>query len=211
MSLDVSLSVLDCWFRLGFLNAAELNAGTAWVTPAELYQFADDAVKGIARSTALFLVYDQTTNVVAGTPQYALPANHVFTESAFLIYAGPLVQLLRLTGATQLFALDATWPATSGPPVRLSMDAADIHAGVLYPNPVANAVLAMVLEVYPPDVTVLAHVLPVTGILQDACSYAMLAGALAKESDNSRPEVAKHCRERMGLYLAIADKLWGVD
>lgn len=209
MAFDVVDCIADVWFRLGFSSAADMAVSNRWVTIAELYQFADEAVKGLARTTALFLGYDVTIAVVAGTASYALPARHVFTEGAWLIYSGGAIQLLRLTGTGQLFALDATWSVKTGLPTRLSLDAQDVDTCILYPSPVSNSTLAQVLEIYPPDVADGASVLPVSAVLQDAVSYAMLAGALSKESDSARPEVAAHCKERMLMYAAIAAKLWG--
>jgi hypothetical protein len=208
MAFDVANCLTDIWFRLGFSNAADMTAATSWLTSSELFQWADDAVKALARTTAVFMTYDTSVSVIAGTATYNLPARHIFTESAWLIYS-PAVQLLRLSGAQELFALDATWPATSGPPTRLSLDAGDVKTCVLYPSPIAGATLALVIERYPPDIVSGASTVPCASVLQDAASYAILAGALSKESDNSRVEVAAHCMERLKQYADIARQLWG--
>jgi hypothetical protein len=210
MSLNVANCIPDVWFRLGFRSQADMEAASSWVTDAELYQWADDAVKGIARSTLLFLSYDQSTVLLPATAQYPLPAATVLTEGAWALYsAPPSVQLLRLTSQAQLTALDATWSFTTGVPLRMSLDAGDIHTATLYPVPGVGGNLALVIELAPADVTAGSAVIPCTGILQDAVSYSMIAGALSKESDYARREVAKHCQERMGLYLAIVKRLWG--
>lgn len=205
MTCDVLNSIADAWFRLGFLSAADLAAAN-WLTPAELYQFGDDAAKFLARTSSVFLAYDNSVNVVAGTPQYSLPAAHVFTVMAWLSTAK---QQLRLTTVGQLFALDANWATTTGNPVRISLDAQTAGECVLYPNPIANDVLNQVLEVFPPTVALAASVLPVNPVLQDYFTDALIQGARGKESDSAMPEVAAHLAQRRALYEAVADHLWG--
>jgi len=198
----------DLWFRLGFKDQADLIAAN-WLTFAELYQYADDAVKFLARTTSLFLTYDASIAVIAGTPAYALPARHIFTEGAWLVYAGAAIQLLRLSSAGQLFALDAIWGTKTGAPTRLSLDAGDAVSCVLYPNPTANATLAQVIEQSPVDVNAGASALPLSPVLESYFSTWMLAGALSKESDSARPEVASHLQERLKLMDAVIKSLWG--
>ena len=135
---DAQASVNDCTYRLGFMPYGDIGP-SSWVTPNELLQFGDDAAKLLSRITSLFLAYDNSTDVVAGTPQYDLPAAHVFTVTAWLVSPAGAVQQLRLTTVGQLFALDAAWTATQGEPTRLSMDQGAVGIGTLYPNPTADA------------------------------------------------------------------------
>jgi len=208
MALDVSACILDVWYRLGFSSADDL-ANETWLTVAELYQFLDDAVKALGRSTGVFLTYDATIAVTPGLPTYALPARHVFTESAWLLYADGHVQLLRLTGVGQLFALDANWPTTLGDPTRLSLDAQDVETCILYPVPLQNATLAQVCETYPADVALGGAALALNPVLQDMLTYAALAGARSKESDSRDGDMAKHFAARVAMYQAIVESLWG--
>ena len=208
MSFDVANCLSDVWFRLGFSSQSDMTAAGSWVTSAELYQWADDALKALARTTSVFLTYDTSVAVRGGTASYALPARHVFTESAWLIYP-TRVQLMRFSGSQELFALDANWPVIQGPPKRLSLDAGSVSTMIFYPLPTTSATLAMVLEVYPPDVTAGSSTVAASPIFQDYASLACLAGALGKESDYSRREVAAHARKRMDMYAAIARQLWG--
>jgi hypothetical protein len=46
-------------------------------------------------------------------------------------------------------------------------------------------------------------------VLQDYFTYAMLAGALGKESEQAMPEMARHYGQRIGLYEQVMDHLWG--
>ena len=206
---DVANCIYDAWFRLGFLNPDDANVDDRWVTIAELYQFGDDAAKLLARISSLFLTYDASIDVLAATSAYALPAKHVFTESAWLLYDGLPLQFLRLSTVGQLFALDANWPTTTGDPSRLSLDAGGVGTGTVYPVPISNATLAEVLQVFPPDVLAGTSSLPVSPILQDYFTDAVMAGARSKESDSAMPEVAAHLKERMHLYEVVIQHLFG--
>jgi hypothetical protein len=206
---DVANCVADLWFRLGFLNAQDLNRDDRWVTLAELYQFGDDAAKCLARMSSLFLTCDASINVVASTPLYNLPAAHVFTLSAWLINTGGLLQMLRLSTVGQLFGLDGNWSATTGSPSRVSLDAGGVGTATLYPNPVANATLAQVLQEYPAAVVAGSSSVPVSPILQDYFTDWLLAASRGKESDSAMPEIAAHMGERLKLYESVIQHLWG--
>jgi hypothetical protein len=209
MSCDVLDSINDLWFRLGFTDQTDLADGNGFVTIPELYQYIDDRVRVLARISSVFLTYDSSIEVASGTATYALPAGHVFTEGAWLLYSGSL-QLLRLSTVGQLFALDAAWSAAApGPPRRLSLDAAGANNCVLYPNPSADAVLAQVLQAAPPTVAAGASVLPLSPVLQDYFSDAAIAGARSMESDSAMPEIGEHLRARMALYEAVIEHLFG--
>lgn len=209
MPCDVANVVnADVWYRLGFKNQADLVAAN-WLTLAELYQYADDAMKLLARTTSVFLTYDRSINVVAATASYALPTGHIFTEGAWLVYGSGALQLLRLSTVGQLFALDALWEMRTGLATRLSLDAADAVTCVLYPNPTVNSTLNQILQQAPVDVTSGTSVLPLSPVLEIYFSAAMLAGALSKESDSARPEVAAHLQERLKMMDAVIQSLWG--
>jgi hypothetical protein len=81
--MDVANCVTDAIYRLGFVNAGELTT-TSWVTPAELYQFADEAGKRLAREAGAFVTVDNSIAVTAGTAVYSLPENHVFSMQVVL-------------------------------------------------------------------------------------------------------------------------------
>lgn len=209
MPCDVAnIVTADAWYRLGFLSQADL-AASAWLTYDELYQFADDAAQFLARTTSLFLTYDNTIEITAGTAAYALLAGQIYIEGAWLVYPGSLVQLLRLTSTGQLFALDAAWGTKSGPPTRFSLDAADAKTGTLYPNPAVGSMLAQILEQAPATVTSGNTTLPLSPVLEIYFSDAIVAGALGKESDSARPEVAAHLLARQQMLDAVIQSLWG--
>lgn len=207
LTLDVTLAFLDVIYRLGFTGLADV-VSTAWVTRAELYQFGDDAAKGLSYSAGVFITYDGTVAIVGGTALYTLPAALVYVVAAALVYASD-VQLLRITSVGELWALDALWSTATGSPTRASLDAGGPGTATLYPQPLAAATLGLVCQEYPATVTAAASTLPLPSVMQDYFSYAMLAGARGKESDAAMPEMAGHARERMKLYEAIAQDLWG--
>ena len=206
--IDVANSVADVWFRLGFLDYFELGTNDYWVTLTELYQFADDAAKKLAYEVGVFPVVDASITVAPGTALYTLPAAHVFTVLAWLAYAGLPIQFLRLSTVGQLFALDATWAATSGVPVRASLDAGSVGTITLYPNPIAAATLNQICQEFP-AVAVGTSTLALSPVMQDVFTYAILAGARGKESDMRTEEMANHFIQRVELYRQVADKLWG--
>ena len=207
--IDVGNSVTDCWFRLGFLSYAELATNSYWVTLTELYQFADDAAKKLAYEVGVFAVLDTSITVTPAVPQYSLPAAHVFTVIAWLAYgAGLPVQFLRLTTVGQLFALDATWPATTGSPARASLDAGGVGTITLYPSPVAGATLNQIAQEFP-AVAQGSSALALSPVMQDIFTYAILAAARGKESDMRTEEMANHFDQRVALYAQVANRLWG--
>lgn len=206
--IDVANSLGDVPFRLGFLNAAELDSNNYSVTTTELYQFGQDAAQKMAYSVGLFLLVDDSITLVPNTPAYNLPAQHVFTILAWLLYTGLPIQLLRLSTVGQLFALDANWGTTTGNPVRASLDAGSVGTITLYPNPVGAATLYQIYQYYP-VVLFGTSTLPLSPVMQDAFTYALLAGARGKESDTAMPEMAAHFSQRVDLYQQVADSLWG--
>ncbi len=202
--LDIQASLNDAINRLGFANAGELNASTSWISGAELYQFADDAAKRLAYESGLFLTYDASIVVSGGTPVYNLPNTHIFTLQAWL---GS--QQLRLTPVRDLFALDATWSAATGPSKRCSLDAGSVGTITLYPNPTSNGTLAQICQEFAATIQAGQTTINLPGVLQDYFTYAMLAGARGKESDHRMGEMAAHFQARCDLYEQVTDHLYG--
>jgi hypothetical protein len=206
--LDTLAAYNDALYRLGFSGARDI-VSTSWVTETELFQWADEAAKRLSYEAGVFVTYDNSTNVLAGTAAYALPATHVFTVSAALLYVGWL-QLLRITPVGALFALDAAWTAAPpGDPVRLSMDAGGPGTATLYPGPANNATLGLVAQEFPGTVSLGASTLPLPMVLQDYFSYVLLRGARLKESESRMEEMARHFDERIKLYDSIMKAYFG--
>jgi len=207
--LDVQQSLNDVAYRLGFANLNDLAMDAeSWITVAELFQFADDAVKKLAYAHGVFLVLDVTITVTPGTAVYNLPATHVFTVLAWLVTVSG-VQLLRPTPVRSLWSLDANWPTTSGNAVRCSLDAGQVGTITLYPNPLTGGTLNQVCQEMPAAVAQGASALALPTVLVDFFSYAMLAGARGKESESAMPEMANHFKQRCDLYEQVIGHLWG--
>ncbi len=210
--VDASVCLSDAVIRLGFGGLADSQASGAYVTAPELYQFADDAAKRLAYERGVFVGLDQSVAIIAGMAVYSLQANHVFTVYAWvapLPSVGGSVQLLRPTPVNNLFALDDTWVATSGEAARYSLDAGSVGTITLYPIPVNSGVLNQICQEFPPTVSASALQMSLPIVLTDYFTYAMLAGARGKESDQAMPEMAAHFRERLKLYDQVIESLWG--
>ena len=113
--IDIAACLNDIVYRLGFAGLGDLNAANSWVGQPALYQWAEDAVKRLAREVGLFVVYD-TMPVTAGVPIYILPASHIFTFAALLG-----AQELRITPVANLWALNSQWPTVIGDRDRKSV------------------------------------------------------------------------------------------
>lgn len=202
--LDVSASVGDVLYRLGFQGPADIAQANAWVTAAELYQFADEAAKHLSYKAGVFVTYDASITVLAGTAAYTLPTTHVFTLAAWVGN-----QPLRMTTVRDLFALDARWGTTTGAPKRASLEAGSVGTITLYPKPTAGDTLGQVCQSHPAALVAGASAVELPSVCQDYFSYAMLAGSRGKESEAGMPEMAAHFRQRMDLYEAVIEHLWG--
>lgn len=202
---DVQISLNDVIYRLGFADAADFSQPGAWVTGAELLEWADEAIKRLAWSVAAFLTYDNSIPVVAGTSLYLLPSNHVYTVAAW-VNGAPL----RITRVSDLYALDADWPAAGGPPTRCSLDAGRVGTITLYPSPSQNGTLSQVAQEFPAaTVAGGATTTPLPLIFQDYLSYAMLRGARMKESDSRDLAMANHYDQRMKLLEQVFEHMYG--
>lgn len=210
--VDASNSLADAIYRLGFQSLADCTAN-GYVTPTELYQFADDAVKHLSYQVGIFAALDSSIAVTGGVGVYSLPATHVFTLVAWVAPqpgVGGSIQPLRATPVANLFALDNTWATTAGEANRYSLDAGSVGTITLYPVPVNSGVLNQVCQEFP--ATVNAGATQVSGmpsVLQDYVTYAMLAGGRGKESDSAMPEMAAHFKKRLDLYDQVIEHLWG--
>jgi hypothetical protein len=202
-------SINDTVVRLGYFSPADAALSTAWVTQTELYQFADDAAKQLAYKCGVFVGCDTSIAVTAGVGVYALPASHVFTLLAWIAPAGAGSNaVLRPTSVLALWALDETWPTTTGEAKRCSFDAGAVGTITIYPIPVTSGTLNQICEEFPPTVQ-FGSTVNLPTVMQAYLTYAMLAGAFGKESDHALAEMASHFKSRCDLYEQLAASLWG--
>jgi hypothetical protein len=211
--VDTSVCLADAVYRLGFASLADSQSAQAYVTNNELYQFADDHLKHLSYQGGIFIGLDTSVAVTAGAGVYGLPGSHVFTLMAWIAPqagVGGSNQPLRPTPVSGLFALDNTWATTAGESNRYSLDAGSVGTITVYPIPLTSGTLCQICQQFPATVTAAApQILEMPSVLQDALTYAMLAGARGKESDNAMPEMASHFKQRLDLYDAVIEHLWG--
>ena len=209
MACDVTNSVNDLWFRLGFASAGDMTASGNWVTVAELYQFADDAAQRLARISSVYVTYDASIGIGSGTAIYNLPAQHVFTVTAWLVYSGAPLQFLRISSVGQLFGLDGLWSATTGPPTRVSLDA----GGVGTADSLSDSHRQFHSESDPAAISGHRNLRNVSspafaraaGLFHRRCPR----GRARKESDSAMRDVADHLKQRLALYETVIRHLWG--
>lgn len=212
--VDAANSVADAVYRLGFENFADSQASDSYVSNAELYQFADDAVKHLSVQVGIFIVLDASVPITAGIGVYNLPANNVFTILAWITPqagVGGSIAPLRATPVANLFALDNTWAATVGESNRYSLDAASVGTITIYPIPITSGLLGQLCQQFPAATVASgsSQISALPTVLQDYLTYAMLAGGRGKESEHRMPEMLNHFQQRLSLFDQLIDHLWG--
>jgi hypothetical protein len=109
----------------------------------------------------------------------------------------------------ELAALDATWPASTGPITRYSMDASGIGTITVYKIPTATGVLAIIYHQFLPQIQSGASAIPVCSPVADYFGYTMLAGARRKESDQTMTDMADHFDQRVAMYEKVFAHYFG--
>jgi hypothetical protein len=200
VSIDVSALLAN--EVIPALNAATAADLVFW-TAAELYQFADDAVKEAARRSLIFVSVAPLALAI-GAGDTALPAGTV------AVLAAAFANLpLRAATVAEIEALDDNWEQTTGPPAKWLEDAG-ITVVRTYPAPSVAGTLSVVLQGFPSAPisagnTAIEAPAPFAGYLLQA----MLGRARGKQSDAMMPEIADHCAQREGIYRQIFTQYWG--
>lgn len=204
MPLDFSQAIPSLCARLNSRVAGEL---VFW-SEAELYQRASESQKRLARLANLFVMSDESLDVVADEAIVALPARHLATLLVALDG-----HLLTPASVLEMEAFDCNWEETLAA-TNLEVDSwVGDYLGQnfirLYRIPVDSGNLLMVVALYPEDITA---VLPKTLIpepLGDYLALAALMEARSKDTDARMPEVAAHLGERLKLYEQAIAAYWG--
>jgi hypothetical protein len=189
----------------------QLGAGTeadlVFWTAAELYQFADEGAKKLARGAGVFIDRDTFTEIAAITPTYNLPARHIST-----IHASIDTRALKETGVDELEARDNAWPAAiadANGPQRFLEDAT-VGSVLVYPMPAATAGhLAVIFNRFPETVAAGNTTLSMPLAVRDWFRFYIEAAARAKESKGAMPEVAGWFTQLTGMYEQVARSYWG--
>jgi hypothetical protein len=200
--VDIANVIYDILPALGATSLGDLD----WCTETELFQWADEAAKRLARTAGVWVEIDSSTAVMPSTSNYSAPVDHIDTIH---VHLGTTV--LRETSVRELLALDGSWQTSPGAVTRYSMDAGDPGTITIYQIPTAAGTLTVIYHQYPAQIEAGASLIAVASPIQDYFGYSMLAEARRKESDASMPEMADHFDQRVALYEQVIEHLWGAD
>lgn len=203
--LDLQQVINNLLPLLQATRAADLE----YWTLADLYEWADEAAKILARSHGVFVERDATGVLTAALAIYALPARHLST-----IHVNVGTMALFPMTVQEAEALDATWPDTQAPagedPKRFLGDAAGTDNVRLYPTPSASGkTLDLLFHRFPPQVTVSNFLLQAPVCLAPYFAWRILAEARRRESKAKMPEVVSHFDERIALMDTVIGNYWG--
>lgn len=180
-----------------------LNASTAndliWWTDAELRQWAEEALKNLARECGLFTERNELP-VFPGGAAYSLPARQIS-----IIHLSLTGRPLRFATVRELEALNRQWQTAQGAVERYTRDVIGLGTITLYRLPAEAAILALLYHETPASIEAVRCPKPVA----DYFTYAVLGEARAKQGDAAMPEVAAHARERAKLLEAVIRRYWG--
>lgn len=180
------------------LNAAALtDSELIFWTTAELYEFADEAAKWLARTAGCFVAAGTLT--ASGTVDLTAP--HISS-----IFAAVDGTTLREANVRELEALDSAWESAAGAAQRYTLTGAQTLR--IYPAP-ASGSLEVIEHQIPADITSSAPSLAASTAIAGFLALAILGAARAKEGDASMPEVAAHCADRKNLYGRVLTAIYG--
>lgn len=200
--VDLAQVIGDLLPTLGASSLADLN----WCMASELYQWADDSAKRLARKAGVFVERDTSISVANGVAVYPLPARHVDT-----IHVSIGGVRMRPASVQDLEALDSTWPSSSGIVERYSMDADGMTSITLYRIPTGAGAMAVIFNSYPATIAAGSSLVSAASPVADYFMYAMLAEARRKQSEGAMPEMAEHFDQRVGMYEEIFKQYFGGD
>lgn len=190
------------------LQAESYEALVFW-TEADLYGYADDAVKRLARMLGGFIERDAAGTVAAGTASYAVPSRHVET-----LHVSAGTRALRAANVPEIEARDDDWEDTEAtltdplPTHWLMVPGREYHR--LYPEPYtgASGAVAVILARYPATVTAAASIVRMPAALRVWLRLRVLEAAREKEGEGQMAEVAKWAGQVAGLLEQSAAELW---
>ena len=203
MSWDLSVSEGDVLSKLGAVSWADC---ADWCSRAEVYTYFDEAAKRLAE-LGLF-VARETQTISAGTSAYNLPAD--WLDSIHVSVNG---QQCRPASTAELQALDSVWQQTAcepgALPGRYSMDAGQLGAVTLYPQPSGTGELETIDHVIPPDVSTAQTAVPIPSVLSDYFTYFAVQRLYGKESAMAKPEVVSVAAAQVALLEKVCVAYWG--
>lgn len=203
--VDLANTINDLLPTLGASSLADLD----WCTESELYQWADEAAKRLSHRVGVFVTRDTSISLAAGTATYSTPTGHVDSIHVSVLPASGSPLKLFPSSVEELASLDSTWPTTTGPVTRYSMDAAGIGTITVYSIPTTTGTLAVIYHEFLPQIQAGNSAVPVCSPVSDYFQYAMLAGARRKESDHTMLDMADHFEKRVEMYEQVLEHYFG--
>lgn len=201
--LNLAGAIADLYPALNASGAADL---VFW-TEADLYEWADEAAKRLARVQGGFVDWDDSITVAEGVPTYNLAAGHLST-----IHVSLDGRTLRPATVQELEARDGTWVETESDTVtRWLQDGEGTERIRLWPTPGAAAGVDLLLIEHrlPETITAEAAVVQAPLCLRDYWPFYVLGEARGKEGKAAMPEVAEWCGEMTQLYERVCREYWG--
>lgn len=179
------------------LNANGPADAVFW-TETEMYEWFNESARRLSGCAGVFVVRDTSLTSVLATGTYALPDAHQATLQADLAGA-----VLRPRTVQEVEALDAAWPATSGPPVAFLLDVEGVKKLTLYPVPDAPSAaktIGLIMRSLPNDVSSSSgFLLSVPAGLAEYFTFSILAEARAKETQAQMPEISQWLKGLAGM------------
>lgn len=179
------------------LNSDTLGNLTHW-TEAELYEFADENLKRLARTAAVYVDRTTTENAPADS------AHPLAATDIAVIDVGWDGVALSPSNMRELEALDQSWEAaTPDTPSHFATDFLGFGTVRLYPPPAATGTLDLITIQTPPEVSSgspdVRAPLPFAVWLRAR----LLVDARGSEGDGAMPEVA----QRFGELASIIERV----
>ncbi len=202
MSVNAATVMADLLPLLNVSQAADL---TFW-TETELYGYADETARRLARSVGLWVERDASRAIVAGTGSYSLPARHIST-----VHVSIGTHSLQPASIQDIEALDDVWTQTSGEPYCYIQDGAGCETLTLYPKPAAGASgnIGVIHRQYLAGIAMGSPLFSAPIAISEYLTFSMLASARGKESKAAMPEVAGWAAEMCRMFEQAAQGYWG--
>jgi hypothetical protein len=184
------------------LNAASVATLTSW-SETELYQWADEAVKRLARAAGVFVTRTEIP-IAALDNTIPLPAGHTGTIHVSLDGA-----ILRPANESELSARDSDWENATGVVSRYTADTNGLDSLRVYKTPTADGTIALIAREHPADLAAASPNLAAPDPIGLYLRYLILAEARKREGDECMPDVAAHYQERLKLLDTVMQAYWG--
>jgi len=189
------------------LNAASMLTLSFW-TEDELYAFADEAAKRLARKVGVWVERDTSAAVSSLASTYTLP-----TRRVSIVHVSLGAKALKAASAAEMEALDDAWVDTTGTPLRFLLDIEGTGKVRLYPAPAVGVSgnLGVLYATYPTEIQKGSATVTIPAPLEEYFTFSVLAEARGREGEAAMPEVAEQFRSLVGMLEQVAESYWGIS